>query len=82
MRIYGVALVLFYIIALRAVGGVERLEMAVFEALQGKSKSVFLFFPTKSLKSVFSGQIKPRKMISVRADTKLFLFIYLASSFA
>ena len=38
MRIYGVALVLFYIIALRAVGGVERLEMAVFEALQGKSK--------------------------------------------
>ena len=38
MRIYGIALILFYIIALRAVGGVERLEMAVFQALQGKSK--------------------------------------------
>lgn len=39
MRIYGVALILFYIIALRAVGGVERLEMAVFQALQGKTKN-------------------------------------------
>jgi len=39
MRIYGVALIGFYIIALRAVGGVERLEMAVFEALQRKAKS-------------------------------------------
>ena len=38
MRIYGVALIGFYIIALRAVGGVERLEMAVFEALQRKAK--------------------------------------------
>ena len=38
MRIYGVALIVFYIVALRAVGGVERLEMAVFEALQGKTK--------------------------------------------
>ena len=38
MRIYGVALIVFYIVALRAVGGVERLEMAVFEALQGHAK--------------------------------------------
>jgi hypothetical protein len=38
MRVYGVALILFYVIALRAAGGVERLEMAVFQAMQGLSK--------------------------------------------
>jgi lysocardiolipin and lysophospholipid acyltransferase len=38
MRVYGLALILFYVIALRAAGGVERLEMAVFQAMQGLSK--------------------------------------------
>lgn len=33
MKLYGLALILFYMIALRAAGGVERLEMAVYQAM-------------------------------------------------